>query len=61
MPEGDYVVEIGKARVAKEGDDVTLVIYGAVVHKALEAAERVKASVEVVDLQTLNRCAKEAN
>lgn len=54
VPEGDYVVEIGKARVVREGDDVTLVTYGAVVHKALEAAEKVKASVEVVDLQTLN-------
>ncbi|WP_258871951.1 hypothetical protein [Pyrobaculum aerophilum] len=29
VPEGDYVVEIGKARVAREGDDVTLVTYGA--------------------------------
>jgi len=54
VPEEDYVVEIGKARVAREGDDVTIVTYGAMVHRALEAAERTKASVEVVDLQTLN-------
>jgi pyruvate dehydrogenase E1 component beta subunit len=54
VPEEDYVVEIGKARIAREGDDVTIVTYGAMVHRALEAAEKAKASVEVVDLQTLN-------
>ncbi|AEA12509.1 Pyruvate/2-oxoglutarate dehydrogenase complex, dehydrogenase (E1) component, beta subunit [Thermoproteus uzoniensis 768-20] len=54
IPDGDYVVEIGKARVAREGDDVTVVAYGAMVHRALEAAEKAKASVEVVDLLTLN-------
>ncbi|MEM4651165.1 MAG: transketolase C-terminal domain-containing protein, partial [Pyrobaculum sp.] len=54
VPEEDYVVEIGKARIAREGDDVTIVTYGAMVHRALEAAEKAKASVEVVDIQTLN-------
>ena len=54
VPEDDYVVPLGKARVAREGDDVTLVTYGAMLPRCLEAAEKAKASVEVVDLQTLN-------
>jgi 2-oxoisovalerate dehydrogenase E1 component beta subunit len=39
MPNGDHVVPIGKARVAREGSDVSIVTYAATVWKALEAAE----------------------
>ncbi|HEY0970566.1 MAG TPA: alpha-ketoacid dehydrogenase subunit beta [Gemmatimonadales bacterium] len=57
MPEGDHVVPIGKARVAREGRDVSIVTYAATVHKALEAAEQLKAEdgidVEVIDLRSL--------
>lgn len=53
VPEGDYTVPIGKAKVVREGDDVTIVTYGAMVHRAIEAAEKAKASVEVIDLRTL--------
>lgn len=57
VPEEDYVVPIGKARVAKEGSDVTVVTWGAMVYQALEAAKLVKArhgwDVEVIDLRTL--------
>lgn len=57
LPDDDYVVELGKARTAREGSDVTVVTYGAMVHKSLEAAEQVAAadgvSVEVIDLRTL--------
>jgi 2-oxoisovalerate dehydrogenase E1 component beta subunit len=56
MPEGDHVVPIGKARVAREGSDVSIVTYASTVWKALEAAEIVAAegiSVEVIDLRTL--------
>jgi len=57
MPEGDHVVPIGKARVAREGTDVSIVTYAATVYKALEAAEQVARedglSVEVIDLRTL--------
>lgn len=57
VPEEDaYEVPIGKAAVVKEGSDVTLLAWGAVVHQALEAAEMLKGkySVEVVDLRTLS-------
>jgi 2-oxoisovalerate dehydrogenase E1 component beta subunit len=56
LPEGDYTVPIGKARVAREGRHVTIVTYGAMVHASLEAAEALEKegiSIEVVDLRTL--------
>jgi pyruvate/2-oxoglutarate/acetoin dehydrogenase E1 component len=57
MPSGDHVVPIGKARVAREGKDLTIVTYAATVWKALEAAEQLTAedglSVEVIDLRSL--------
>src|SRR5689334_1372529 len=57
MPAGDHVTPIGKARVAREGKDVSVITYAATVHKALEAAEQVEQedglSVEVIDLRTL--------
>jgi pyruvate/2-oxoglutarate/acetoin dehydrogenase E1 component len=57
MPTGDHVVPIGKARVAREGRDVSIITYAATVWKALEAAEQVERddglSVEVIDLRTL--------
>lgn len=56
LPAGDYTVPIGKASVAREGKDLSIVTYGAMVHVALEAAETLAgegASVEVVDLRTL--------
>jgi pyruvate/2-oxoglutarate/acetoin dehydrogenase E1 component len=55
VPEGEYVVPLGKARLAREGDDVTLVAYGAMVPLCERAADALAgaASVEVVDLRTL--------
>jgi 2-oxoisovalerate dehydrogenase E1 component beta subunit len=57
MPDGDHVVPIGKARLAREGRDVSIITYAATVWKALEAAEQLEKedglSVEVVDLRTL--------
>jgi 2-oxoisovalerate dehydrogenase E1 component beta subunit len=57
MPQGDHVVPIGKARIAREGTDVSIITYAATVWKALEAAEQLEKedglSVEVLDLRTL--------
>jgi pyruvate/2-oxoglutarate/acetoin dehydrogenase E1 component len=41
------------ARIAREGTDLTVIAYGAMVHAALEAVEELDASVEVVDLRSL--------
>lgn len=53
VPDGDYAVPLGKARVAREGSDVTLVAYGAMVAVCERAAEQLDASVEVLDLRSL--------
>lgn len=56
VPLADYVIPLGQADVKRQGSDVTVVSYGAMVHAALEAAKEVEAdgiAVEVVDLRTL--------
>ena len=53
VPTDHYTLPIGRARVRSEGTDLSLVTYGGMVPEALKAAERVNASVEVIDLRTL--------
>jgi pyruvate dehydrogenase E1 component beta subunit len=56
VPDGDAVVELGKAAIVRPGTDVTLVAYSRMTHVALEAAaalEKEKVSAEVVDLRSL--------
>jgi pyruvate dehydrogenase E1 component beta subunit len=57
VPAGEHVVPLGQARIAREGSDVTLVAYGAMVPVAEAAAEELErageASVEVLDVRTL--------
>ncbi len=56
VPDGEFTVPIGKARVAREGRDVSIFAYGAMLHVALEAAESARKNgveAEVVDLRTL--------
>jgi 2-oxoisovalerate dehydrogenase E1 component beta subunit len=57
LPQGDAVVPIGKARVAREGKDLSIITYAATVWKSLEAAAELERadglSVEVIDLRSL--------
>ncbi|HUQ22169.1 MAG TPA: alpha-ketoacid dehydrogenase subunit beta [Gaiellaceae bacterium] len=53
VPDGEYVVPLGEARLAREGSDVTLVAYGAMVRVCERAADALDASVEVLDLRSL--------
>ncbi len=56
VPAGDFTTPIGEARVARAGEDISIITYGAMVHASLEAADLVSAegvSVEVLDLRTL--------
>jgi 2-oxoisovalerate dehydrogenase E1 component len=56
-PGPDYTVPFGRARVVREGSDLSIITYGAVVHRAEVAAaqlERDGISVEIVDLRTLS-------
>jgi 2-oxoisovalerate dehydrogenase E1 component len=57
-PGPDYMVPFGKAKIVRPGHDLTVITYGAVVPRALQAAQRIErehgVSVELVDLRTLN-------
>ncbi|HEV8361806.1 MAG TPA: alpha-ketoacid dehydrogenase subunit beta [Candidatus Thermoplasmatota archaeon] len=56
VPEEAYTVPLGKAAIAKEGSDVTVVAYGAMLHVALQAATKAQdqgVNAEVIDLRTL--------
>jgi 2-oxoisovalerate dehydrogenase E1 component beta subunit len=57
LPDEDYVVPLGNAKIVREGGDVTVVTYGAMVHRTLEAARTLQAKdgieLEVLDLRTL--------
>ncbi|MDD2764254.1 MAG: dehydrogenase E1 component subunit alpha/beta [Opitutaceae bacterium] len=57
VPEGDYIVPLGVANVLREGQDITLVAWGPLVHDCLKAADQLKAergvSAEVIDLRSL--------
>ncbi len=57
VPAEAYAIPFGEANVAREGKDVTIVAYGLMVHKALEAAVKLAANrieAEVIDLRTLS-------
>ena len=57
VPEGDYTIELGKADVKREGTDVSIITYGAMVHTSLKAAEELEKeniNVEVIDLMTVS-------
>ncbi len=62
VPDGDYEVPIGKAEVARDGTDVTVVTLSLSVHHALDVADRLdgSVSVEVVDLRSLVPLDREA-
>ncbi len=56
VPEGDYTVEIGKAKIVRAGTDVTVVAWGAMLYEAIAAAEEAQKkgiSTEIIDLRTL--------
>ncbi len=57
VPEGDYTIPLGKARLVQEGKDVTVIAYGAMLREALNAAEQLKGDkieAEVIDLRTIS-------
>jgi len=63
IPEEDYIVPLGKARVARTGRDISVITYAAMLHVALEAAETLAKEgidLEVIDLRTLSPLDREA-
>ncbi|WP_338753834.1 alpha-ketoacid dehydrogenase subunit beta [Bacillus sp. FJAT-52991] len=56
VPEEEYTIPLGKAEVKREGTDLSIITYGAMVHESIKAAEELEKegfSVEVVDLRTV--------
>ena len=53
-PDEKYLLPFGKARIVQEGNDVTIITWGALVQKSIEAARNTGLSVEIIDLRTLN-------
>lgn len=53
VPDGHYVVSLGKAAIRRPGEAVTVLAYGTMVHVALAAAEETGIDAEVIDLRTL--------
>src|SRR3954454_21724011 len=57
VPDGEQTVEFGKARVAREGDDLTVVTWGGLVYTAISRAQKLQqedgSSLEVIDLRTI--------
>jgi pyruvate/2-oxoglutarate/acetoin dehydrogenase E1 component len=60
VPGGEHVVPLGRARIAREGTDVTLIAYGAMVPVCLSAADSLDVSCEVVDVRSLRPLDEEA-
>lgn len=57
VPEGEYYIPLGKADVKKEGKDISIITYGAMVQTSLKAAEELEKqgiSAEVIDLRTIS-------
>ncbi|NHM29627.1 alpha-ketoacid dehydrogenase subunit beta [Neobacillus terrae] len=57
VPEEEYTIPLGKADVKREGTDLSIITYGAMVHESLKAAEELEKeghSVEVIDLRTIS-------
>jgi 2-oxoisovalerate dehydrogenase E1 component beta subunit len=53
VPEGHYVIPLGKAAVVREGQDLTVLTYGTMVHVALAAVDELGVDADVIDLRTL--------
>lgn len=56
-PDENYLLPFGKAKVLKEGDDITIVTYGAMVHESNFAAKKLEEegySIEIIDIRTIN-------
>jgi Transketolase, pyrimidine binding domain./Transketolase, C-terminal domain. len=57
VPEGEYTIPLDKADIKREGKDISIIAYGAMVHEALKAADELEKegwSAEVIDLRTVS-------
>jgi len=54
VPDGEHLVPIGKAKIVEEGDDITMISWGASVIQCINAMDKIDASIELIDLRTLS-------
>ena len=54
VPEGYYNIEIGKAKLLKVGNDITVITYGAGVHEAIKVVDKNSINCDLIDLRTLS-------
>ncbi len=54
VPEKEYTIPIGKAKIIQEGSDLTLITYGSSVKMCKEVIQQIKSSIELIDLRTLS-------
>ena len=53
-PDSDYYLPFGKAKKVMEGDDLTIITWGALVQKSIEAVNNLQVSADIIDIRTLN-------
>ena len=53
-PDSDYLLQFGKAKIVQEGNDITIISWGALVQKSVEAVRQLGLDAEIIDLRTLN-------
>ena len=53
-PDSEYLLPFGKAKIVQEGSDITIVSWGALVQKSVEASRQLELDAEIIDLRTLN-------
>ena len=54
VPEDEYTIPLGKARIVCEGDDLTIISWGASVVQCMQAVEKTDPSIELIDMRTLS-------
>ena len=52
-PDENYCLNFGKGKIVKEGEDLTVITWGALVQKCVEAAKQSRYNIEIIDLRTL--------
>jgi len=53
-PDNNYLLEFGKAKIVKEGNQLTIISWGAIVEKAIQAVNELNVDAEIIDIRTIN-------
>ncbi|MAV58765.1 MAG: tungsten formylmethanofuran dehydrogenase [Candidatus Marinimicrobia bacterium] len=53
-PDNNYLLEFGKAKIVKEGNQLTIISWGAIVEKAIQASNKLNVDAEIIDIRTIN-------